>query len=240
LSDLSQPILSALAPTRGRAESLRLSVDSLAPEKNGVEVLIWADDDDPQLDQYRKFFSNRYNTKLFVKPRVGYKNFHLMINFLASQSSGDWLWLWNDDVYMGRTDWFGIFNSQAAQFKPRQEPLVFNIQGEKNGFPILSRKYYEVLGHISGNTLCDYWTRRVVEGTDIHVHIPGIRPTHRKYGDDAKHGDLIDDTYRDVETLRARSRFFGSRSPSVSKAQLQDRAKIAHWLKRNKTTKAIL
>lgn len=232
---IDNPILSALVPSRERADALKFSLDSLRLEKNNIEVLVWVDDDDPQLGQYHKLFDNNSHIKMFIMPRVGYLKFHIMINHLVLQSIGNWLWLWNDDAYMENPNWYDIFISHASLSSPKEEPIVYNLSpGGKSGFPIVSRKYLEILGHFGGSATCDLWTRRVVGGTDIQRDISGIEPTHRKYGHDTKLGDLIDTTYNSVETLRASHRYFGGRTREVNNAQKVDRAKIVNWINQNK------
>lgn len=232
------PNLSALVPSRERADALKFSLNSLELEKNNIEVLVWIDDDDPQLGQYHKLFDNNNHIKMFIKPRVGYLQFHTMINYLASQSTGDWLWLWNDDAYMENPNWYDIFMSHVSLSSPKEKPVVYNLSPGKNGFPIVSRKYLEILGHIGGSATCDLWTRRVVKGTGIEQEISGIEPTHRKYGHDAKLGDLIDATYNSVENLRVSwRRDFGGRSLRAKQGQNDDQAKILNWLNQNKREK---
>lgn len=234
LVDSTRPTLSALVPSRERADTLKFSLDSLWLKRNNIEALVWIDNDDPKLGQYHKLFDNNSHVRLFIKPRVGYINFHTMLNYLALKASGDWLWLWNDDAYMEKADWYDTFISHASLSKPKEEPVVYNLSPGKNGFPIVSRKYLEILGHIGGSATCDLWIRRVVQGTDIERYISGIEPTHRKHGLDTKLGDLIDTTYNSVESLKAKHRYFGGRSTGVRNAQKDDAAKIVNWINQNK------
>ena len=235
--------LSVLVPSRERADALKFSLDSLELKKNNlVEILVWIDDDDPQLEQYHNLFDNNSHIKMFIQPRAGYKNFHVMLNYLAMQASGDWMWLWNDDAYMENPDWYDTFISQASLARPKEEPVVYNLSPTRNcgnGFPVVSRKYLEILGHFAGSAACDLWVKRVVQGsriqgTYIELGISGIDPTHRKYGFDPKLGDLIDTTYNYVESLRAKNRYFGGRTPSKLKAQHEDAKKILDWISQNK------
>lgn len=235
--DTTRPVLSALVPSRERAEALKFSLDSLGLQKNNVEALVWVDDDDPQLERYQLLFDNKNHIKMFVKPRVGYRKSYVMLNYLAEQVVGDWLWPWGDDAYMGDPDWYDVFIAHASLAKPKEEPVVYNLSPDKNGFPIVSRKYLDILGHIGGSATVDLWTRRVVQNTDIERPIAGMEPIHRKNGRDPKLGDLIDNTYFYVEGLKETSRYFGGRSPGVLRAQHEDNQKILDWINQNKRAK---
>ncbi len=223
------PRLSVLVPSRGRAELLKFSLDSLELEQNGLEALVWLDDDDPQLAKYQQFFSDNDRLKLFIKPRVGYKGFHTMINFLASQASGDWLFLWNDDAYMGSGEWYSTFTEHASLIDPKEEPVVLNIWTpliNRGEFPVVSRKFYELLGHISQNTRCDIWTYKVSHYARIQRQIRGIDLRHRKYGQDPHLGDLEDETRKEVDALYAKSKYLGSLSKGAQRVRHDDTEKI--------------
>jgi len=224
-----QPRLSVLVPSRGRAEALKHSIDSLGLEDNNLEALVWLDEDDPQLDEYQKTFVDNSRVKLFVKPRVGYKGFHTMINFLASQAASDWFFLWNDDAYIANPDWYITFAEHAQIIDPKEEPVVFNIWTpliNKGEFPVMSRKFYELLGHISQNTRCDIWTYRVSHYARIQRQVRGIDLRHRKYGQDPHLGDLEDETRKEVDAVYAKSKYLGSLSKGAQAARQSDIEKI--------------
>ena len=74
----NHPTLSILVPSRGRANILKFSLDSLGLRENNLEALVWVDEDDPQLKLYHKLFDSNKTVELFIKPRVGYKKFHII------------------------------------------------------------------------------------------------------------------------------------------------------------------
>ncbi len=237
----NKPILSVLVPSRERSEALKFSLDSLGLERNNLEVLVWVDDDDPELDKYHKLFDAKAHIKIFIKPRVRYYKFHEMLNFLALQATGGWLWLWNDDAYMENPDWYNIFLNAASRNKPSKEPVVLSLcaKGETDNrlFPVVSRKYFEILGHISLNTACDIWINSVAKKAKIEEQIFGMRPRHRKFGEDKKLGDLIDNTSNYIASIKAKSRYFGARSSWVRNTINMDSLKIIDWLKENNNKK---
>ncbi len=174
------------------------SVESLGPVP---EVLVWLDEDDVSREDYPELPKVRY----FVKPRVGYIKFHEMANFLAAQSVQPWIMTWNDDAVMV-DGWYDKFKAFQTQFDPLTQPVVINFWNqdgpEANLFPIYSRCYHEILGHVSENPACDDWTWKVAKMAGISYNLRGIKPMHYKY-----HGDpstwLKDDVYEEIEAARA-------------------------------------
>src|SRR3990167_8793860 len=198
-------MISVLIPSRGRPNELQTSLNSLGLVEHGLEALIWLDEDDPKLEQYQELFGSKSNIRLFVKQRVGYSKFYLMVNFLIEQAKYDWYFLFNDDLYMINPDWFKIFEDFVKLFKPTVQPIAINIWGQGNKanlFPIVSRKYCDICGHFSLSVACDDWVRIVSTGANIVYDLYGIKPKHRKYvGDDI----LKDKTYEEVEAERVKS-----------------------------------
>jgi hypothetical protein len=163
--------VSVLMPTRQRAEMARKSIESLG---TGVEVLLWIDDDDPQMDEYLKLKEIK-GTAADGGPRVGYQNMHLMVNKLAEQATGDWLLLWNDDALMHTPDW------TAKLPTPTYKPEVLNIYNsnpEVNLFPLINRAMYEAMGHYSLSAHCDSWVQDIGNELGIHRFIEGVEVEH--------------------------------------------------------------
>jgi UDPglucose 6-dehydrogenase len=236
---IKNPTISFLVPSRERAEALKFSLDSLGLKRNKIEALVWVDEDDPQLKEYKKLFGKNNYVRLFIKPRVGYLNSHLMINFLASRARGNWLVLWNDDAYMENVKWYDTFKKEAKLASPLEEPVVYNIWGQgkaQNLFPVISRKYFEIVGHFSESTICDTWVKHVACRTNIQRTIFGIKPHHRKFGhDDGGLGDLIDKTHKAVQHLAVETGdvFLGQKSPERLERMEKDVFKINNWIRNN-------
>ncbi len=225
-------MISVLLPSRCRPQELSFSLDSLELETNDIEALIWLDDDEPKVNAYDAVLHARAGVRTFVKPRVGYRRFDKMVNFLCEQAKGEWLFLWNDDAYMTRPDWHKQFEKVASRFKPLEEPVVLNLWGQggkQNLFPIVSRKFVDILGHFSQNTACDDWAWRIGSATGIQHDIFGIKPAHRKAGGDPVMGDLIDETYREIEDQRKRHRWWGLHTSTFKKLLAEDIEKINQW-----------
>ncbi|HLG91083.1 MAG TPA: NAD(P)-binding domain-containing protein, partial [Candidatus Saccharimonadales bacterium] len=231
------PRLSVLVPSRGRAETLKYSIDSLGLEANNLEALVWLDEDDPQLEKYQKLFAGDERVKLFVEPRVSYVNFHIMLYFLATNASSDWLFLWNDDACMDDPKWFEVFYEHASLMEPKKEPIVFNIWGQgdtRNQFPIISRKYFNILGYFAPTPICDLYVMRIATYSKIHRTIFGIQPKHRDFGLGQAVDNFEDDTTKDIIELKKRKgRNLGLLTKSMSDRRNEDTKKIIQYLNEN-------
>ena len=241
---IENPLLSVLVPSRERAKALKFSLDSLGLERNNIEVLIWVDDDDPQLNQYKNLFNKNKHIKMFIKPRVGYSRFHEMLNFLSNKASGEWLLLWNDDAYMDNVEWYDTFTEFASLSSPLKEPVVYNIWGQgkpQNLFPIISKKFYEVVGYWSQSTICDSWVKHIAYKANIQRYIFGIKPHHRKSGQDNQAlGDLIDNVFHSIKKLEVETgdRYLGQRKRENMIKKDSDTFRVIDWI-RNSTDRYI-
>lgn len=164
-------IVSVLLPSRGRPELLRKSIESLG--EGNFEVLVRYDSDDKTMP----LKNVGKNVRLIKGDRVGYKNFHLMINELCEQAASDWLMLWNDDALMESKDWLNAFTN----YDSKKATLLnfFDTENMNNNlFPVMSRSMYEAIGHFSLSTHCDTWAQDIANGTGTHHKVDGIRAKH--------------------------------------------------------------
>ncbi len=196
-------MISVIVPSRSRPDELLTSLTSLGLTEHGMEALVWLDIDDPKLPRYKELMGSNPNIRLFIKDRVGYIKFHIMLNFLSSQAKFDWIFEFNDDAYMDNPNWFNVVKDFVKQFDSKKEPVVINIWGQgkviNNLFPIVSRAYFENLGHFAISPNCDDWVRIVAIGAGISYNLNGIQPKHRKYGGE---NILKDQTFYEVERDR--------------------------------------
>ena len=196
-------MVSIICPSRDRPNNLKIAFDSLGLQKNGLEALAWIDEDDPQMDKYIELFGEDPAVKLFIKKHVGYGNFHVMINFLTAQAKYNWIFLFNDDAYIENPGWFRKFSDFVRKFEPTASPIVINIWGQGdakfNLFPIVSRKFVDILGHFSLFYACDTWVQTVAVGAGIHYSLNGLKPVHRKY---QREDVLRDKTFEETERVR--------------------------------------
>jgi len=196
-------MISILIPSRNRPQELRTALNSFGLAKHGLEALVWLDNDDPQLNTYKKFFGSDSNVRLFIQKRVGYHKTYEMLNFLCTKAKYDWIFQFNDDAYMENPDWFSVFTDFVREFEPANQPVVLNIWGQGeiilNLFPIVSRKFINLLGYYTMYPVCDDWVRMVAIGAHISYDLNGIKPKHRKYGGE---NPLVDTTFAEVQKDR--------------------------------------
>jgi hypothetical protein len=168
-------MISVLMPSRNRFDMAKESIESLG--LGDFEVLMWVDNDDDQLNLYKNLKSE--SIKIYFKDRVGYKNFHEMINFLSEQTNSEWLMLWNDDARIKSDNWINLINENN-----HEHPLVLNLcenpSSTNNLFPIISRKMYELINHFSLSTHCDSWVVDIANEIAIHKLIHGGSIIHKR------------------------------------------------------------
>ena len=139
------------------------------------EVLLWVDDDDPQITEYRWLAMEIESVRLSVQPRISYSRFNEMINELAAAAQGDWLLLWNDDARM-EGDWLGDLSARESGV-----PAAVNYTPETqmNLFPAISRSLYSAQGFFSLSVHCDTWIEEVTRPLGIEsvssAHVTHIR-----------------------------------------------------------------
>lgn len=166
-------IASVLMPTRERIEMAKESIESLG--EGDFEVLLYVDDDDAQLEEYKKLESKK--VRVFVRPRATYYRFHEMINELSKEARGDWLFLWNDDAFM-QGEWLPSFKD----FDPfKVNVMRFGSSANNlNLFPAISRKMYEVQGFYSLSPHCDSWAMDISKELGCERWVHGMTIEHRR------------------------------------------------------------
>ena len=199
-------MISVVIPTRSRLGHFRQVIKSLAQGNDyPIEFLVWLDSDDPDLNLYWKWLrriTTRFGTdiKVWVKPRVTYEYMHVMWNFLMMQAQYNWVLFWNDDARMVRPDWYEALTTHLKENgrNPRAYPVIINLSEIKeNRFPIVSRKYLDLVGHYSMNPISDIWIRMVCDSVPEILHRVDFIPI--------KHRRLRDGVYQ--EMLRQRNRY---------------------------------
>lgn len=164
-------------PTRERPDMAEESIVSLG--EGDYEVLIYLDEDDKDLLQYKDLEKKYPRVKVFVEPRLTYYKFNEMINFLAEKAKGDWLWLWNDDAFVTQGNPFEHLNYLNPD---KARVLWYNCRPNNhlNLFPAISRKMYEVQGYFSMSPHCDSWAMDIGNILGIQEKVPGVWLEHRR------------------------------------------------------------
>ena len=171
--------IAMLLATRGRTESLGRSVRSLielADHPERVQLMFAFDRDDtigkdyfknelqPWMDQQKLVY------KAMVLDRQGYRRLHIYNTKLAEDTDSRWLMIWNDDAYMQTQGWDTTIMSYEGQFRL----LAFHTHMDHpySIFPIIPRKWFDLLGYISPHSVQDGWLSQQAYMLDIWQRIP--------------------------------------------------------------------
>lgn len=161
--------ISIILPTRGRIDSGALekslkSLLDLADEPQGIEIMLGVDEDDQRSVEWvnneaAKFvepYGCACKAKVF-KP-LGYEKLNIYVNLLAHSSSGQWLFLWNDDCIMKTKGWDSVVRQYDGQFKllsphdNHDHPFAI--------FPLIPADWF---------ILCDAWSLNAQNDTWVSV-----------------------------------------------------------------------
>jgi len=180
-------LISVLLPTRGRKEPLLNSIKSLldlADKPDQIELLLGMDNDDLEHIEYvqKEILPNFPNASLFQFNRLGYKKLNMYVNTLAGLSKGHWIFVWNDDAIMQTKGWDTIIHSYNSHPMPLLRTIVAGMLTHPFSiFPIIKRKWYEIVGAVSLYTHVDRfvynvnsnidWPNKKVWVVDIPVHV---------------------------------------------------------------------
>lgn len=210
--------ISVLMPTRERPTAAAQSIQSLGEHKD-VEILLYVDLDDEYLDTYMDMRNK--TVKVWTGERYRYRELHKYYNFLAKQSTGDWLMLWNDDVVMGTPDW----KEKICSYDSSKPVVLSPYHPNDNLFPVISRTWYDLLQHFSLNAHTDSWVQEIGQWTDTQIFVPGITINHRL----PVHFDNVDDdTYKEGrEDIRETSPEFNNEE--MFRLRQKDADKIRRW-----------
>lgn len=185
-------MISVLMPSRGRAEHAADAVASLRATcaHASLEVLVRVDTDDPDLDFYVQW-ARLEHVMLATGPPLGYARLHDYVNELAACAEGAHLLLWNDDARMETAGWDDVVRESLPSDAPCVGSLT-PLETDGNVFPVLSRAFYDALGHFSLSPHNDTWVERVALEAGCHFDLSDrIHVEHL-------HGTIDDETRRAV------------------------------------------
>lgn len=226
--------ISILLPTRGRAQALMSSIQSLytlAEDFDSIEVLFGVDNDDvvgmenmlhnvcPWIEQ------NNIKHKIVVFEPQGYNNLHRYVNGLAENSQGSWLFFWNDDAVMKTTAWDARIRERTGEFKLLS--VYTHNDHPYSIFPILPREWFEILGHISQHSSNDAYVSQMAYYLDIFERID-VHCDHNRYDITGINNDA---TYQQRRIMEGDPSQPGDLNhPDMVKLRTDDVAKLATWM----------
>lgn len=167
--------ISVLLPTRKRGQVLVNSVKGLVEKSahpDHLEIMFGIDVDDEgtlkviQNDLAPFLQEHGVEARATQFQPMGYAQLHEYVNTLASASTGEWLFFWNDDAIMESKDWDEEIRSHDGEFK------LFGPTDNHNGhpyaiFPIVPRDWFICLDHLSQNAQNDAWLSHIAYMLDI-------------------------------------------------------------------------
>lgn len=157
------------------------SLVELASDRARIEVLVGLDLDDNSGSMSAVMYAPCRVIEYFSE-RHGYRELHRYYNRLAERARGDWLMIWNDDALMRTVGW-----DEAIGSHDPSSPVALNLTSESPGgmnlFPCVSRRWYELVGHLSLQAHTDTWIQDVSRAVGCEVAEPRIRIEHLREGD---------------------------------------------------------
>ncbi len=157
--------ISLLCPTRERSvkfERLLKSFNNTCNSNSNIEILVLLDEDDNQIDKYKKIITEetlkKNNIKLFIK---NFKTHAQRNNFLASKSTGEILFPINDDMIFESKNWDFLINQEFSKIQKNKPYCLWIDSGKKYrylhcDFPIINRNWYKTLGYV-GSEFFNFW-----------------------------------------------------------------------------------
>lgn len=145
-------MISVIIPAYNNPDALLKCTRSLVSnvsDPENMEILVRVDKNDPKVEEYLKRFGprheNDFETLFYSDSGSGYNKLHIFVNELAKKSKGDWILMMTDDAIMKTENWDKIINKHDGN-----KVAVLNPCGNGlNLFPIVSRKLYNILGHLA-------------------------------------------------------------------------------------------
>lgn len=191
--------ISILLPTRGRAEMLERSLQSLIDRAGNIKKIQFLfgfdNDDEVGLKHFEEKIQPWFDsaeieyTALSFEP-YGYGRLHEYVNELARNSDSRWMVFWNDDAVMQTQDWDLEIMKWEGQFRL----LAFHTHNDHpySIFPIVPRDWLTALGHLSHHQLNDAWLSQQAYLLNIYERIP-VWVDHDRYD---LTGNNQDDTFK--------------------------------------------
>lgn len=146
-------LCSILIPTRARTNKLRNAIKSIFDHASGrdFEVLLRVDDDDKETKQVLGYLTGQYKLRVITGPHIGWSQIDPMLTELSDQSTGTWVWLFNDDGVVVSGKW----DAELAKVPTTGfivQPELFQLgnsvyrMAEAQAFPIVPRNCWREFG----------------------------------------------------------------------------------------------
>lgn len=225
----SGPAVSVMIPSRGRPQQLKRAIDSLYqkarnPEK--VEVVVRIDDDDQKTLEF--LASATFPALVLCGPRRrGYLDLHHFIHEMAAAAQGKWLMAFNDDAVVISQNWDRYFHCTIIEDEVENlkdsakqyflddiwllQPMVVG-RYESNEFFAVTRRTFEILGHLSLNMGMDLWLDAIFKTLHrvmrVHLLIEHETKDDQTFqqGRDTIKGEILRELTTTTQVVRGRLR----------------------------------
>ena len=156
--------ISLLLPTRERSKKfLRLlnSINETCLNKHKIEILLLLDEDDKELNEYKKISLNEKYNILNIKTFIKNLSTHAeRNNFLANNSIGDIIFPINDDIVFKTKNWDIQIDKEFSKINNTPYSLWINCGQKYNylhcDFPLINREWFKKLGYV-GSEFFKFW-----------------------------------------------------------------------------------
>jgi len=182
--------ISLLLPTYRRPAELRRTLEDVCrtvAQRASCEVLVWLPDDADSHEVCEDFKRGPVNFDVWYGSHVGYRGLPRAINTLAGMATGDWLFVFADDVTCDTPGWDDVIRRYD-----HTRPTLLTCDNDRHNirwFPIISRPAYEAMGVVTLSQFHDEWLDRVfwrAAPDAVHQAIPACF-TDRIIADEALH-----------------------------------------------------
>jgi hypothetical protein len=127
--------------------------------KDNYEVIFGIDSDDINtIDYVNRLNADDLNFQIVILEPMGYRSLYNFHNKMAEISKGDIFWAFSDDIEVLSENW------DLEILKHKDEIYMYISLGDLYDnnwpyslYPIISRRWYETTGRISGNVHTDGW-----------------------------------------------------------------------------------
>ena len=164
-------MISILCPSRGRPELANRMIKSATETAgNSIEILLYLNDDDPTLEEYKRLIDPKYY-QIGPDRSPGYS-----WNKLAEECSGEILFLMGDDATFETQNWVEKVEKAFNQFPDKIAcvyPYVPGMKKSNNPHFCVHKNWVNTLGYFVPphfwHWYVDTWTRTVAKSVGRYV-----------------------------------------------------------------------
>jgi len=198
---------SILIPSRGRPDLLRRCVQSILQcthDLKSIEVLVAVDFNDPEFGCYAAYIQIIGRGDLDIRMLARRQSDNLSddyYNAMARMSTGDFIWVLNDDCEIETRGWDKILRKITFGLAPGLYYLDtydttrnFNNNGEFACFPMISRHLFDALGYFFHPQIrtwgADRYLHFVCDPAGCVINAQDIRIRHHREAKDQTSGHM--------------------------------------------------